>query len=88
MKMAGMVWLGIILFSAVVLFQLITLPVEWNASKRAKEKLLSLGLVTGSEAGHVNKVLNAAAMTYLAALITSILTLVYYVFRFTGGGDD
>jgi Zn-dependent membrane protease YugP len=84
----GLIWLGIVLFSAVVLFQLVTLPVEWNASSRAKTSLVQYGIVGQSESLHVNKVLNAAAMTYLAALITSILTLVYYVIRFTGVSDD
>jgi Zn-dependent membrane protease YugP len=78
---AGLMWLGIALFSAVVLFQLVTLPVEWNASKRAKASLVETGIVSQSEAAHVGKVLNAAALTYLAALITSILTLLYFILR-------
>jgi len=58
-----------------VLFYLITLPVEINASKRAQEVLLSLGLVTQKEAEGVKKVLNAAALTYLAAALTALLNL-------------
>jgi Zn-dependent membrane protease YugP len=88
LHVAGLVWLGIILFSAVVLFQLVTLPVELNASSRAKARLLDTGLITIEEADGVKKVLNAAAMTYVAALITSLLTLFYYVLRFTGRSDD
>jgi len=76
---AGLIWAGILLFSAVVLFQLVTFPVEWNASSRAKHRLVEYGIVSSGEAVHVGKVLNAAAMTYLAALVTSILQLVYFV---------
>lgn len=87
---AGLIWLGIIAFSAVVLFQLITLPVEFNASSRAKEQLLQLGIVNQDEGKDVARVLNAAALTYVAALITSLLTLAYYLFRIfgTGRSDD
>jgi uncharacterized protein len=86
----GLIWLGILLFSAVVLFQLVTLPVEFNASSRARALLVQSGMVTAAEGGEVGKVLGAAALTYVAALITSILTLVYYIIRFTGVGrsDD
>ena len=88
LQMSGLIWLGILLFSAVVLFQLVTLPVEFNASSRARKHLLQDGIVTASEDKQVGAVLNAAAMTYVAALITSILTLLYYVMRFTGRGSD
>jgi len=86
----GLIWLGIILFSALVLFQLVTLPVEFNASSRARALLTQTGMVTAAEGAGVAKVLNAAALTYVAALITSILTLVYYILRFTnvGRSDD
>jgi hypothetical protein len=86
--MAGLIWLGILLFSAVVLFQLVTLPVELNASSRARRHLLQDGIVTAAEERQVGKVLNAAALTYVAALITSALTLAYYVLRFTSAGSD
>ncbi len=75
----GLIWAGIALFSLVVLFQLVTFPVEWNASKRAKLRMVDTGIISQGEATHVGKVLNAAAMTYLAALITGILQLVYFV---------
>jgi uncharacterized protein len=90
LKMAGLVWLGILLFSGVVLFQLVTLPVEFNASSRARAQLTQLGLVTAEESVGVARVLGAAAMTYVAALITSILTLAYYLLQFTGSrrSDD
>lgn len=80
---AGLIWLGIILFSAVLLFQVVTLPVELNASKRARVQLVETGIVSQAEGVHVGKVLNAAAMTYIAAVITSLLTLLYFVLRAT-----
>jgi len=73
------IWTGIILFSVVALFQLVTLPVEYDASRRAKVQLFQLGLVHERERAGVSKVLDAAALTYVAALVTSILTLVYYL---------
>lgn len=88
---SGLIWLGILLFSALVLFQLVTLPVEFNASTRARADLLKYGLVTAGEEAQVARVLNAAALTYVAALITSILTLIYYLIQYGGllrGNDD
>ena len=80
-----LVWLGIGLFSLVMLFQLITLPVEFDASKRAKEQLVALGLVRGEESVGVGKVLNAAAWTYVVAALAALSQLVYYIFILTGG---
>jgi Zn-dependent membrane protease YugP len=72
--------LGIALFGAVVLFQLVTLPVEFDASNRAKAVLASSGIVsTQEEAQGVSRVLGAAAMTYVAGALTAIATLVYYI---------
>ncbi len=87
--MFGLVKAGIILFSVVVAFQLITLPVEFNASARAKKILGSRGMVSAIELEGVNKVLSAAAMTYVAAAASSIMTLLYFLLR-SGilGGDD
>jgi Zn-dependent membrane protease YugP len=79
-------WLGVILFGGTVLFQLITLPVELDASRRAKQELASLSLVSADEAGGVSQVLTAAAMTYVGAALSSILTLLYFVLRVSGGG--
>ena len=76
---AGLVNLGIVLFSAAVLFQLVTLPVEFDASSRAKQLAVEYGLVTDQERAGVNKVLNAAAMTYIAAAAASILQLLYFI---------
>jgi Zn-dependent membrane protease YugP len=71
---------GIALFGVVVLVQLITLPVEFDASNRAKAVLASSGIVTTQEeAQGVSKVLGAAAMTYVAAALTAIVTLIYYI---------
>ena len=69
----------VVLFGVITLFQLITLPVEYDASARAKEQLFRLGLVRECERAGVAKVLNAAALTYVAALVSSLLTLLYYI---------
>jgi Zn-dependent membrane protease YugP len=84
-----LVKVGIIAFSAVVVFQLINLPVEFDASRRARLALIEGGLVTRAEDETVGKVLNAAALTYVAATLTSVLTLVYFLFRsgLLGGRD-
>jgi Zn-dependent membrane protease YugP len=72
-------WLGVIIFSAGALFALATLPVEFNASARAKRILVESGLISTEEELHgVNQVLNAAALTYVAALVTAVLQLLYY----------
>jgi len=82
MHMSGLIWVGVILFSAVVLFQLVTLPTEFNASNRAKAVLASAGIVTTQEeAVGVSKVLDAAAMTYVAALAASVMQLIYMILR-------
>jgi Zn-dependent membrane protease YugP len=77
-------WLGVIMFGAAVLFTLITLPVEFDASRRAKQLLVSHGIMVGDEIKGVNKVLDAAALTYVAAAVAAIGTLLYYVFLLTG----
>lgn len=76
-----LVKLGVIAFSATVLFQLVNLPVEFDASRRARLALVEGGLVTREEATTVRRVLNAAAWTYVAATLTSLLTLLYFLFR-------
>jgi Zn-dependent membrane protease YugP len=79
---------GIIIYAITTAFQLVTLPVEFDASSRAKKQLEQLGLVRGEEeARGVRKVLSAAAMTYVAAMVTSLLTLLYYVLRFSQMGS-
>jgi len=73
--------LGCLLFGAAVLFSVVTLPVEWDASARAKQAMLNASIVNESELDGASKVLNAAFLTYLAAAIASILTLLYYLHR-------
>ena len=80
-----LIWLGIGLFAAVVVFQVVNLPVEFNASAQAKAQLVGLGIINNEELVYVSKVLNAAALTYVAATLQAILTLLYYIMRFTGG---
>lgn len=75
--------IGIVLFGATVAFQLINLPVEFNASSRAKTELVALGIVSGPELAPVTKVLNAAAMTYVAATLQALVTLIYYVIQYS-----
>jgi hypothetical protein len=80
MGLFGMaLWIIIATFSVITFFQLVTLPVEYDASRRAKEQLFRLGLVHEHERAGVSKVLDAAALTYVAALVSSILTLLYYL---------
>jgi uncharacterized protein len=79
---------GIIGFGCVAAFQLVNLPVEFDASNRAKQLLVSHGIVGNQEMTYVNSVLNAAAWTYVAATLQSVLTLLYYVSMFTGGDRD
>ncbi|RIW33134.1 zinc metallopeptidase [Bacillus salacetis] len=83
-RLSGMFLLGIVLMAAGVLFQLITLPVEFNASSRAMDQIVSLGLIRNEEERHAKKVLNAAAMTYVAAAAVAIIELLRLVLIFTG----
>ena len=87
---ANMVLIGAVLFSAVLLFQVVTLPVEFNASNRAKALVVQHGIVTMEERRGVDKVLNAAALTYVAAAISTLLTLLYFLYRagLLGGRRD
>jgi Zn-dependent membrane protease YugP len=81
----GIAWIGVILFGAAVFFTLVTLPVEFDASRRAKQLLVSNGVLVGDEMKGVDKVLNAAALTYVAAAVAAIGQLLYYVLILTGG---
>ena len=87
MGVLGLVYAGLALFGLAVLFQVITLPVEFNASRRAINAINSTALLTKEEAKGAKAVLSAAAMTYVAAMIQSLLMLLYYVSRFTGRRD-
>jgi len=78
----GIFLAGIVGFGATVFFQLVNLPVEFDASSRAKSELVSLGIVSSVELPYVRKMLNAAALTYVAATLQAVLILAYYIFRF------
>ncbi len=84
LNLTGLAWLGVLLFGGVAVFSLVTLPVEFDASRRAKELLVSAGFVSHDESAGVTKVLDAAALTYVAALVQAVSTLLYYVFLLTG----
>jgi Zn-dependent membrane protease YugP len=76
--------IAIVGFSLVVFFQLINLPVEFDASSRAKDELISHGIISSGELPYVSKVLNAAALTYVAGTLSSIMTLAYYLLQYAG----
>lgn len=76
--------LGLVLFGAAALFQAVTLPVEFNASNRAMRLLVDNGLVTSYDAGMARQVLDAAALTYVAALLQSLAQVLYYVMILSG----
>ncbi len=87
LRMTELAWIGVLVFSAGALFALATLPVEFNASARAKQLLYQTGIIqTEEERRGVNQVLNAAALTYVAGLITAVLQLLYYVLLVGGMG--
>lgn len=87
LNFAQLAWVGVGVFSLGALFALATLPVELNASARAKRLLAETGLIMGQEeVAGVNKVLNAAALTYVAALVTAVLQLLYFVSLVGGMG--
>jgi Zn-dependent membrane protease YugP len=81
MQFSGLIWAGIVLFSIFVLFTLVTLPVEFDASKRAVAALQETGMIDADEVDGTAAVLKAAAMTYVAAAITAVLQLLYFVMR-------
>ncbi len=86
LQITPLAWLGLIAFGATTLFTLVTLPVELNASSRALVMLRDNGIVTSEEEAHGAKdVLSAAALTYVAALVQSIMTLLYYFMLLSGG---
>lgn len=86
----GLVLVGAVLFSAVLLFQVVTLPVEFDASARAKRLAVEYGVIAAQERGGMDRVLNAAAMTYVAAAISTLMTLLYFLVRagLLGGRSD
>jgi hypothetical protein len=84
----SLAWIGLGLFALTAIFALVTLPVEFNASNRAKAWLTTSGVIYGEEAKGINKVLDAAALTYVAAAIQAVSTLLYYVFLLMGRSRD
>lgn len=88
MNFAKLAIFAVVAFGIITLFQAITLPVEFDASRRAKIQLLQTGIVANHEAPAVSKVLNAAALTYVAALVQSLFTLLYYLSIVRGNDRD
>jgi Zn-dependent membrane protease YugP len=85
--MTNLAWLGVLVFSGGAVFALATLPVELNASARAKQLLAETGIVSGEdEQSGVNSVLNAAALTYVAGLAAAVMQLLYFVSLVGGMG--
>jgi Zn-dependent membrane protease YugP len=87
MAVEPLAWIGLLLFGATAVFALVTLPVEFDASKRAREILVSNGIVAPQELKGVNAVLDAAALTYVAAALQAVTTLLYYAFILMGRRD-
>ena len=81
-------WVGVALFAAMAIFAVVTLPVEFDASRRAKQQLVAGGIIIGNEMRGVNAVLDAAALTYVAGAVQAISTLMYYVFLLSGRRDE
>ncbi len=86
----NMILIGALLFAVSVVFSLVTLPVEWDASARAKKLMVAAGIVSDREAADAGRVLNAAFLTYVAATVSAMLTLLYFLLRsgIFGGSDD
>ncbi len=87
LSIPSLVLFGIIAFACVVFFQLINLPVEFDASARAKRLLVEHGIVADGDMVYVNRVLNAAAWTYVAGTLQAVLTLLYYIMQYAGNRD-
>jgi Zn-dependent membrane protease YugP len=88
LNLTSLAWVGVIMFGAAVVFTLVTLPVEFDASRRAKRLLSSSGVLVGDEIKGVDKVLDAAALTYVAAAVSAVGQLLYYVLLLSGGRRD
>jgi uncharacterized protein len=87
-NLSGLLLVGIAFMSAAVLFQIVTLPVEFNASSRAMDQVVSLGVIRNDEERETKKVLSAAAMTYVAAALVAVLELVRLVLMYTGMREE
>jgi len=84
----SLAWLGVLIFALTALFAIVTLPVEFDASRRAKLALADQSIVLPQEMTGVNKVLDAAALTYVAGAVQAVSTLIYYAFLLTGLRQD
>jgi len=88
LQLTGLIFAALVVFGFAVVFQLVTLPVEFNASRRAAAQLQTLRLVTNEgEAAGVRQTLTAAAMTYVAGALASVAQLMYFVMIFLGNRD-
>lgn len=87
-NISGLLLLGIVFMAAAVLFQVVTLPVEFNASSRAMDQLVSVGVIRNDEERETKKVLSAAAMTYVAAALVAVLELVRLLLMYTGMREE
>lgn len=88
LQASGLIGLGILFFSGAVAFQLVTLPVEFNASARAGRKLVEMGFLRQEEMPGVKKVLGAAALTYVASALVALLELLKYVMIFANAREE
>lgn len=88
LNMSGLAWIGLALFGGTAFFQVVNLPVEFNASTRAKHQLEALGIVGGQEMPYIRSVLSAAALTYVAATLQAVLQLLYFAMRVTQSTRD
>jgi Zn-dependent membrane protease YugP len=86
--LAKLAWAGVIIFGILFLFQLITLPVEFDASRRAKDQLFSLGLIDGNERAGVSSVLGAAALTYVAAMVAAFFHVLHFIMILRGNNRN
>jgi Zn-dependent membrane protease YugP len=84
----GLILPGIVLMAGAVVFQLVTLPVEFNASSRAMDQIVSIGVIRNDEERQARKVLNAAALTYVAAAVVALLELLRFVLIFVGMNQE
>jgi uncharacterized protein len=85
LRATGLIQVAVVLFAAIVLFQIVTLPVEFDASRRALVQVTDLGLVSSGEHHGARRVLTAAAMTYVAGALSAVTMLAYYLLAFFGG---
>lgn len=85
--LTGLAWLGVIFMAAAVLFQFVTLPVEFNASSRAMDQIISTGVIRNEEERDTKKVLDAAALTYVAGAVVALMELMRFVLMLLANRD-